>query len=129
MTYLKAFLGFALTFLVIDTVWINLVVIKLYAKDVGHLLAGQPNVIAAVCFYVFYVSGCVWFAVIKNLHAPSRAAMFSGAALGALCYATFTLTNYAVLSGWTTTIAISDIVWGAVLTGSSAFVGHWFATR
>ena len=129
MTHIKAFIGFSITFLVIDSIWINLVVINLYREEVAPLMADSPNVLAAMLFYVLYTSGCVWFAIKPNLQSKSVAAFVSGAALGAFAYGTFTLTNYAVLDGWTARIVITDILWGTVLTGLSASAGHWLATR
>ena len=41
-----------------------------------------------------------------------------GALLGLFAYATYDLTNLAVMKGFTTKIAIIDMVWGTVLTAS-----------
>ena len=43
-------------------------------------------------------------------------ALLRAAVFGAICYATYDLTNLAVLKDWPLSISIIDIVWGAVLT-------------
>lgn len=128
MIYVKAYLGFMFTFLVIDSVWINLVVMKLYHQDVPHLLSATPNIPAAVIFYLAYAAGSVWFAIRPYIEQRGSLVLLNGALLGALTYATFTMTNYAVLEGWTTKIAITDILWGATLTAVSCY-GGYLATR
>jgi uncharacterized membrane protein len=46
-----------------------------------------------------------------------------GAALGLVVYATYDLTNWAVLRGWPAYLVPIDVVWGVVLTASAASVG------
>jgi uncharacterized membrane protein len=49
-------------------------------------------------------------------------ALAAGALLGALCYATYDLTNYATLKSWTLQVTVIDIVYGAVVSGVCAAV-------
>ena len=125
MMLLKAFGGALVTFLVVDALWIGLVVRNLYQRDVGHLLSDNPSMAAAGAFYVFYVVGIVWLAVLPALDAGSaRVALINGAVLGAVAYGTFTVTNFAVLKGWTTSLVVTDIAWGIVITAISAALGY-----
>jgi len=41
-----------------------------------------------------------------------------GALLGLIAYGTYDLTNLAVMKGFTTKIAVIDMIWGTVLTGA-----------
>ena len=56
-----------------------------------------------------------------------------GALFGLFCYATFELTNMALLKHWEWAIVVPDIAWGAVLTAVSAAIGgllaDWILTR
>ncbi len=127
MNAVKAYIGFLITFLVIDAVWINAVVKPLYQRQVGHLLSDSPNMVAAVVFYLAYAAGVVILAIKpaqNKLHALAL-----GGVLGLFAYGTFTVTNYALLDGWTITILLSDLAWGAFITGVSACVGYIAATR
>ena len=46
-----------------------------------------------------------------------------GALFGLFAYATYDLTNYATLKGWTATLATSDIVWGMAMTAAVSTLG------
>jgi len=45
-----------------------------------------------------------------------RIASLNGAIFGAIAYGTYSVTNYAMLTDWTTLLLISDTLWGAILT-------------
>ncbi len=128
MTYLTAFGATLVSFLAIDLVWISKVVRPLYEKEVPGLLRDTPRLGAAVVFYVAYVAGIVLFAVRPGLAQQSVGVTLAyGAAFGALAYATFTVTNYAVLSQWTLTLVLSDVAWGAFLTAVAGACGYYAA--
>ena len=128
MTYLTAFAATLVSFLAIDLVWITKVVRPLYEREVPGLLRDTPRVGGAVLFYVAYVAGIVLFAVRPGLAQQSVGATLAyGAAFGALAYATFTVTNYAVLNQWTLTLVVTDIAWGAVLTAVAGACGFYAA--
>ncbi|MBT8087765.1 MAG: DUF2177 family protein [Gammaproteobacteria bacterium] len=130
MRLVKAYVGTGVPFLLIDAIWIGAVVGSYYRSTVGHLLAETPNFAAAGLFYVAYVAGVVFLAVNPALDKRSlKMALVHGATVGALAYGTFTLTNFAVFSGWTLGLVISDIAWGTFLTAVSAAGGYWFASR
>ena len=129
MKYLIAFGAALVAFLVIDLVWITNVVRPLYEREVPGLLRETPRIGGAVLFYLAYVAGIVLFAVRPGLAQQSVGVTLGyGAAFGALAYATFTVTNYAVLNQWTFTLVWTDIVWGATLTAVVAACG-FYATR
>lgn len=127
MEHVKAYFGFLVTFLVIDAVWISSVVKPLYQREVGHLLAESPNMAAAVVFYLGYALGVVVLAI--KPAKTNKEALLLGGFFGLLAYGTFTVTNYALLEGWSATILFSDLAWGAFITGISACVGYLAAEQ
>lgn len=125
MTYLRAWLGTFVAFLIIDLAWITLVVRDLYEQQVGALLKASPDLAASALFYVAYTAGIVYLAVEPALKARSlQPALWRGAVFGALAYGTYTVTNYAIFEAWTVTLLVSDILWGAFLTGACAACGY-----
>ena len=76
---------------------------------------------AALLFYVFYVSVITSWAVFGT--ATPAAAARRGAGLGFVAYATYELTNWAVLRDWPAWIIPIDIAWGLALTAVSALAG------
>jgi uncharacterized membrane protein len=125
MPLFKAFVASLLFFLVVDSIWINLVVLKIYEADIGPMLRDPVSVPAAVFFYLGYVAGVTLLAVLPALrHRTSVTALFNGAILGAVAYGTYTVTNYAVLDGWTLRLVVSDLAWGTALTAATAWAGY-----
>lgn len=126
MMFIKAFIAVIVSFLVIDGIWIAFVIRRLYENQVGGLLRDSPNMAAAGVFYLAYAAGIVFLAVRPAVAAASGStALVHGAVLGAIAYGTFTVTNYSLLKGWTMSLVVSDILWGAVLTAACAWCGWW----
>jgi uncharacterized membrane protein len=114
-------LATAATMLTLDLGWLGLVASKLYASALGDLQRPEPYLPAAALFYVMYLAVTVAFAVW-----PARSLLDAarrGAGLGFACYATYELTNWAVLRGWPGWLVPIDLGWGVVLTGVSAAAG------
>ena len=124
MVLLKAYAATIVSFLIVDAVWIALFVRPYYESQVGALLRDRPNFVAALVFYVAY-AGAVCVLAVRPALATGRArdALIHGAILGAVAYGTYTVTNYAVLKGWTIGLVVSDLAWGAFLTGVAAACG------
>ena len=129
MTYVVAYLATALTFLVIDFVWLGLIAKDFYRREIGSLLLDNFNMAAAMGFYMLFVVGILIFAVLPAVQAGSwKTALIYGALFGFFTYATYDMTNLATLKGWSVSVVIVDIVWGAFLTGIAALAGY-IATR
>lgn len=106
----------AAVFLVLDLAWIGFVAQGLYERFLGDLLADEPNVAAAVLFYVIFLAGLVYFVIAPAVEQGSpRSALLRGAAFGLVTYATWDLTSLAVIEGFPVAIVPIDIAWGAVL--------------
>jgi uncharacterized membrane protein len=124
MTFVRAFAGTLVAFLVIDLIWIARVVRPMYDQQIGSLLRPNPHFGAAVVFYLMYAMGIVYFAALPALASGGvRTALVNGAALGGLAYGTYAVTSYALFKGWTFNLAAADVAWGIVLTAVTAACG------
>ncbi|MGE0665727.1 MAG: DUF2177 family protein [Sphingomonadales bacterium] len=117
MIYVWAYAAAAIVFIALDMLWLGVVARGFYHGQIGGLLRQPFNVPAAIVFYVLYMGGVLFFAMAPAIAAQSlRTAALCGFLLGLLAYGTYDLTNLATLKGWTVTITIADMLWGAVLT-------------
>lgn len=118
---LRAALAIAATLLVLDLCWLGLVAKQLYAEHLGDLQAPQVNGLAAALFYVMYISAVLIHAALPAVSLGDAAKR--GAGLGFVAYATWNLTNWAVLAGWPAGLLPFDLTWGVVLTATAAAAG------
>jgi uncharacterized membrane protein len=120
----------AVFFLALDAVWLTLMTPRLYQPVIGHLLRQPFDMLAAVLFYVVYVSGMVSLAIAPALAARSVAqAAARGATLGFVAYATYDLTNQATLQGWSWSITLADLAWGTTVTGTACTLSAWVVLK
>lgn len=114
----------ATAFLGLDMVGIRYIVRPVFEPHVGHLLASPLRLGPAAVFYMFYVAGLLIFVSWPALKAgaPVQALVF-GALLGAMCYGTYEMTNYATLADWSWKQVVVDGLWGTCLTGFAAWAG------
>jgi len=124
MIYLVSYVATAAVFLVLDAIWLTVTTPILYRPALGPALLEPPNMVAAILFYLLFVGGTVLFAVHPAV-ASGRwpTALLLGAAFGFIAYATYDLTNLATLRIWTVPLAVVDILWGTVVTATSATLG------
>lgn len=128
-SYLVAYVTTAIVFLALDIVWLGVVAKSFYFGRLGPLLAERISVAPALAFYAFYVIGVIVFCVAPGLSAGSWGRTVAlGCLLGLIAYGTYDMTNLATLRGWPVSVALVDMVWGAVLTGLSAGAGYWAAS-
>ena len=124
MIHILLYIITAIVFLALDVVMLKKVMYPLFSANIGPMMLEDLRMGPAAVFYLFYVMGVVWFVSIPALNVGSIAqAFFAGAVLGALAYGTYEFTNFATLKGWTAQMVMVDVIWGAVLTGTSAAVG------
>ena len=112
-----AYISTAVIFLVFDLTWLTQVGPQLYNPIVGDILAPEPRMGAAVAFYLIYVAGLLYFAVLPALAKGDwKDAAVKGGLLGFVAYATFDLTNQTVLIVWSTKITLADMAWGTFVS-------------
>jgi len=124
----------ALTFLVLDAIWLSTMTGLLYRPVLGPILADQVRLVPAIAFYVLFVGGIVYFGIAPALETGRwTTALLNGAVFGLLAYATYDLTNHATLELWTTKITLADMAWGSFVSGAASTAGfcaaQWIAGR
>ncbi len=111
-------------FLVIDIVGITPLIKPVFERHVGEMLADPLRLGPAAAFYLFYIAGLLYFVSVPALAAGRPVqALLGGALLGLMCYGTYEFTNLATLRGWSWNQVVIDSLWGAALTGGSAWAG------
>lgn len=107
----------AILFAVIDALWIINVARPQYENYIGHLTASELNLAGAAAFYLIYVAGIVHYGIQPNNKEVSLTKRLASAALfGLFTYATWALTALTILKDFPTSIAITDILWGACVS-------------
>ncbi|MDH3884917.1 MAG: DUF2177 family protein, partial [Desulfobacterales bacterium] len=114
--YLKLYALTVPVFFIIDLIWLGVVARGFYQKNLKFILSPNVNWTAAIIFYLMYIAGILIFAVVPGVAKDSwRHAALWGALFGFFTYATYDLTNLALLKDWPLNIVIVDIIWGMVL--------------
>lgn len=130
MAWIIAWVAAAVAFGALDALWLGWAGSHLYRPQLGDLLAESFRMAPVILFYAAYVSAIVWFAVRPGLaHGGIATAALNGALLGAICYATYDLTNQATLRHWSVTVTIADIAWGTIATAIAASAATFAAQR
>lgn len=123
ITTLVAFVG-------IDFLWLSRMGDTFYRPAMGDMALAGFRAVPAVAFYLIYSLGLTWIAVRPALAGGTwTSAVFDGAVVGLVAYATYDLTNQATLRHWSTVLSLVDIAWGTVLSGLAAGLAAWVATR
>jgi uncharacterized membrane protein len=125
VTYLVTAVAFA----AVDFIWLTQVGPKVYFPTLEPVALTSARMGPAVVFYLAYMAGLVALAIWPNRGKPLLSTTLNGAILGAMCYATYDLTNQATLKVWATHITIADICWGTFVTAVGATVGGWVLQR
>jgi uncharacterized membrane protein len=124
-----AYVVTALVFGGLDFVWLSSTGATLYKPVLGDLVLDKPRLAPAAVFYVLYIFGLVWFAILPGLEAGRWSkALINGVLFGLVAYATYDLTNQATLKVWSMRITLIDLGWGAFASATACTVSY-FATR
>ena len=128
--FIKLYIIAVLTFLGIDIIWLTFVAKNFYAKQIGYLMAKNPNLIAALIFYLIFIAGLVFFVIIPSLEEKNwLKVLTSGAFFGLVTYATYDLTNLATIKDWPITLTIVDLIWGTILSTSVSIITYLVAIK
>jgi uncharacterized membrane protein len=104
-------------------IWLGVVAKGFYRRHLGSLMSPKVNWISAVLFYLLFIVGLLVFVIRPALMAgvPLNA-LFYGALLGLISYATYDLTNLATLKDWPLIVTVIDLIWGTVLGGVVSYI-------
>ncbi len=129
MPFYKLLISYLLTtivFFAVDMTWLGFLAKDIYKKYLGGFLSDKINWPAAIIFYLLFIIGIFYFAILPAVEKNSLTkAIISGALFGFFTYATYDLTNLATLKNWPLPIVFIDIVWGAVLTCIVSIAGFY----
>ncbi|HOI24079.1 MAG TPA: DUF2177 family protein [Caldisericia bacterium] len=118
---IKSYVSAFLVFFAIDMLWLGLIAKNFYGAKLGHLMTPKVLWTPAFIFYMLFVAGILFFVVFPALQKGSWTyALGAGALFGLITYATYDLTNLATLKDWPLVVTLVDLVWGSVLSASTA---------
>ena len=124
LKYLGIYLAIFLTMAAIDMVWLRVIAVSWYQQGMGPLLAESPNLFAAIAFYTIFPLGLMIFAVLPAESGASLVkVMGMGALFGFFAYATYDLTNLAVIKNWPVGLTFLDMAWGTFVSGIATAAG------
>ncbi len=129
MKLLLPYLAIVVTMMVLDVLWIGVLARPLYNRGIGHLMAEQPNFVAAAAFYLLFAVGLMAFVVLPRALGDWPMAAAWGALFGFMAYMTYDLTNLATLRAWPLGLSLIDTAWGCVATGLAATAGKLVADK
>ncbi len=115
-----------IVFVAMDATWLTLTA-GIYRDQLGEILLPQVRWVPGVCFYLLEILGIQIFVLPRATGVLS--ALGFGAGFGIFTYATYDLTNWAVLKDWTFSISAMDIAWGAVVAGAASVAGYLAARK
>ena len=115
-------------FFIIDMTWLGLIAKNLYRNQIGFLMTPNINWIAAIIFYLLFLIGLVFFVISPAVYNGSWSqALLWGFLFGFIAYATYDLTNLAIVKDWPLLITVVDMVWGGVLAALVSVVTYFVA--
>mgnify|MGYP003404526546 FL=1 len=122
--FIKLLVESLVAFLFLDAAWISQVATPWMKKAVPHLMSPTPNLLAAIAFYILYLSTLLILFLIPALthKVGYQTLAFQTFLFGFTAYATYDLTNLAVMKGYPTSMAIADMIWGGILTMVTAII-------
>jgi len=123
------YLSILATMVLLDAVWLGGIAQPLYRRGIGHLMAPQPNLLAALAFYLLYAAGIFAFVVGPRGVGDWPSAAAWGALFGFMAYMTYDLTNLATLRDWPLALALVDTAWGCCATALAAVAGRLATDR
>jgi uncharacterized membrane protein len=126
-TLIAIIVATTIVFFALDLLWLGVIANGFYDSALGPLKRDQINWPAAIAFYAMYIGVIVRFAVLKSR--DRNDALRRGAFVGFLAYATYELTNWAVIAGWPARLVLVDITWGVFLTTAAAWTGKSLQQR
>jgi uncharacterized membrane protein len=128
--FAKLFLIALPVFFAIDMVWLVVVAKNFYQNQIGFLMKPDINWLAAIIFYLLFITGLIIFVITPAMVKQSWVhALLYGALFGLVTYATYDLTNLATVKDWPLLVTLVDLVWGSLLAASVSVITYLIANR
>jgi len=127
MTYIKLFLIALPIFSLLDFLWLGVIMSDFYRKNLGPLARTSGDSLApywpsAIAVYIILVLGAVIFTIPFFKDKPINHWTFLyGALFGFIAYGIYDLTNHATLNNWPAKVVIVDMLWGAIIYGTTTY--------
>lgn len=119
--FIKLYVVSLIVFLGIDIIWLGFIAKQLYAKYLGYLMTERIVWLAAIIFYLIFIAGLVFFVINPALKEKSLSyALYAGAFLGLVTYATYDLTNLATIKNWPIIVTVLDLLWGMFISSATS---------
>ena len=126
--YMKLYLLTVPVFFVIDMLWLGVIAKGFYREKLSAFLSPTVNWPAAIIFYLLFIVGIIFFAVLPGKVKDSLfISAIYGALFGFFTYATYDLTNLATLKNWPLSVVVVDILWGMFLCSIVASISFLIA--
>ena len=128
--FIKLFIIALPVFFAIDMVWLAVVAKNFYQQQIGFLMKPGINWVAAIVFYLLFITGLIVFVISPAVVKQSWVhALLFGALFGLITYATYDLTNLATMKDWPLLVTIVDLIWGSVLAASVSVITYLIASK
>jgi uncharacterized membrane protein len=123
-----------LVFLAGDFLMIPIVMRPLFQKYLGGQMVDSLRLTPAILFYLIHIGGLVYFAGLPATRDGSAVtALVNGALIGLIAYSCYEMTSYTIMRDWHISLVLTDLIWGVVISGLSAWLGAlaalWWVAR
>ena len=122
MQTLSLYLATTAIFLILDAAMLTLHMQPLFQRHLGAALLDSPRMGPAAAFYLAYIAGLLYLVSLPALKSGAPL-LLPAAVLGAMAYGTYEFTSYAIMKDWSPVMVATDVIWGTVLTATSAWGG------
>lgn len=113
------------SFIVLDALWLGFVMADFYRRHLGHLARmseGRLDPIWPVAALVYpALAAGVTVLVVSRAKTPMEA-LALGAFFGLVTYGVYDLTNHSTLRDWPAILTLTDMAWGTVICGVTAWI-------
>lgn len=127
MKYLQLYLLAAPCFFLLDMLWLGWIARPFYQQQMATWISPKPDWLAAGLFYALFLAGLVYFVIWLKPDDSGLSILFRGAFYGLVTYATYELTNRAVIQNWPWSLVLVDILWGTLLCATTAWLSFTLA--
>ena len=110
-------------FLILDGIMLTLHMQPLFRRYLGdQLLTNGIRIVPAAAFYAAYIAGLLYLVGLPALKTGAPI-LLPAAIIGAMAYGTYEFTSYAIMKDWSPVMVATDLIWGTILTATSAWGG------